>query len=320
MTKNSRISRGEKGNTEPSPKKQVSASKKYCFTHNFEIIENKKVEEALINKLVGTLKLISNFYIFSLEIGTENKRRHLQGYIEFKDPVRITGIKNVVENTTNWRKADGSRQQNITYISKDPIKGPYTYDVKNVPKYTAEQLRIQPADKLYKWQVKALEMARGDIDDRCIFWFWSAKPKVGKTQTLKHLMYYDNFDFVDGDKSNIMCAIVGDDGLKPLKRGYVFNFSNDKDLSKVSYTAMENMKDGLIFSGKYKSGGMLIPPLQVIVMANGPPVCKESDRWKVFEIVDDDLAVGAQDPTGPSPLDAGVEIDLIDSKFSINFY
>lgn len=312
----------ELGNTDNQLKKQGSASKKYCFTHNFEIIENEKVEMELINKLVVDFKKISSFYIFSLEIGTENKRRHLQGYIEFNEPVRITGIKNIVHNTTNWRKAKGSRDDNIRYISKDPIKGPYEWNRKDAPKYTPEQLRIIPENKLYKWQSKGLKLARGEIDDRAILWFWG-RTKIGKTQVLKHLMYYDKFDFVDGDKANIMCAIVGDDGLKEIKKGYVFNFSNDKDLSKVSYTSMENMKDGLIFSGKYKSGGMLIPPLQVIVMANGPPQCKNSDRWKVFEIIDNDINLESSmsDPKG-SDVEDPIEFGIVNNKegdFNIEF-
>jgi len=167
--------------------------------------------------------------------------------------------------------------------------GPTIYDKAKEPKYTPEQLRIIKDENLYAWQRKALSIARGKIDDRHIYWFWSKETATGKTQVIKHLMYYNKFDFVDGDKSNIMCAIVGDDGTKEIRDGYVFNFSNDKDLNKVSYTAMENMKDGLIFSGKYKSGGMLIPPLQVIVMANGPPQCKETNRWVVYEIKSGDI-------------------------------
>lgn len=294
MAKKVQIVQRDLGNTETKsqPKKeQQIATKRYCFTKN-DIPQNE--EEAIIfySSYSANLLKVKNiiYHIFSLELG-ENKTYHLQGYIELEIKARITELKKF-ESGAHFEPCKGKREDNIAYCSKQDethIIGPTIYDKSKEPKYTPEQLRIIPEEKLYLWQKKALKIARKPINDREIYWFWSKETATGKTQVNKHLMYYDKFDFVDGDKSNIMCAIVGEDGNKEIKKGYVFNFSNDKDLKKVSYTAMENMKDGLIFSGKYKSGGMLIPPLQVIVMANGPPECKLSDRWVVYEIKGGDI-------------------------------
>lgn len=294
MGKKVQIVQRDLGNTETKsqPKKaQQIATKRYCFTKN-DIPQNEEEAKVFYSSYSAKLKEVKNiiFHIFSLELG-ENKTFHLQGYIELEIKARITELKKF-ESGAHFEPCKGNRDDNISYCSKNDethIIGPTIYDKSKEPKYTPQQLRILPEDKLYRWQKKALEIARGEIDDRDIYWFWSKETGTGKTQVNKHLMYYDSFDFVDGDKGNIMCAIVGDDGKKEIKKGYVFNFSNDKDLNKVSYTAMENMKDGLIFSGKYKSGGMLIPPLQVIVMANGPPACKLTNRWKVYEIKKSDI-------------------------------
>lgn len=294
MQQNSSNSSKGKGNTKPSPKKQDSPKKEWCFTHNFEKVENKKVEETLINKIVLDFKAY-NFYIFSLEIG-EQGRRHLQGYVEFPQKERLTAVKKLIDDSTHWEKAKGDRQSNITYISKEPIKGPYLWDKSKQPKYTPKQLKMVEPESLFDFQKDCLSMARNQDSDRKIPWVFSKETGVGKTQICKHLMYYDNWGFVDGDKKDIMCAILGKDGTKELKNGYFFNFSNDKDLNKVSYQSMENMKDGLLFSSKYESGGVLVPPINLFVFANGPPKAKHSDRWEVFIIKDKKLIKYSEEP------------------------
>jgi len=302
-----------KGNTGDLPQKQASASKKYCFTHNFEIEENKKVEEDLINKLVGNLSKITNYYIFSLEIGTTNKRRHLQGYCEFKDPVRITGIKNVIENTTNWRKAKGSRQENNTYISKEPIKGPFIYDINTAPLYTAEELGLITTEMLYDWQLDIVDMIKKKPEKRKIYWYWSREGEIGKTEFIKYLMFHYEAKFCQGGKKDIMCNILGKDGKTKARPIYIFGYPRTCE-DKISYDALESVKDGLLFSAKYESSDCIIPVPHILVFANFPPdeETMSKDRWIIKNL--DKVKTEAQDPPASlSPLDYGIE------KFSISF-
>lgn len=267
-------------------KKQSNACIKFCFTKN-DIPQNEEEAIQLYDNYSAIIKNIPNivFYIFQLELGEDNKRYHLQGYLDLEFKARFTEWKHI-ENGAHFTPAKGSRQHNINYCSKSntKVKGPTIWDKSKEPKYTLEQLQMVSYDNLYDFQKTILNTMRNDNSDRDIYWYYSTCTNIGKTMIAKHLMYYDDFGLVAGDNKDIMCAIVGKDGKKPLKKGYLFNFSNDKNLKKISYASMEQMKDGLVFSPKFENNGMLVPPFKCICFANGPPIARKSDRWKVFEI------------------------------------
>lgn len=54
----------------------------------------------------------------------------------------------------------------------------------------------------------------------------------------------------------------------------------------VSYEAIESVKDGIFFSGKYESGMTIFNQPHIICFANfAPDIGKmSSDRWKIFEL------------------------------------
>ena len=52
---------------------------------------------------------------------------------------------------------------------------------------------------------------------------------------------------------------------------------------KFNAVALEKVKDGLIFSTKYESGMMRLPPIHIIVFSNSSPNVSElsCDRWNI---------------------------------------
>ena len=54
----------------------------------------------------------------------------------------------------------------------------------------------------------------------------------------------------------------------------------------VSYSAIEEIKDGMIYSGKYEGGFANIEHPHVIILANFEPEREKlsSDRWNVIEL------------------------------------
>lgn len=294
MAKNSRNSRGLGGNTKLLDQKQPSSAIKWCFTHNFEIIENTEKEQATINKLVVLFKTISKYSIFSLEAGAINARRHLQGYIEFTQPKRLTALKNIIDNTTHWEKSKGSRDDNIIYISKSPLKGPFEFDKKNGPKYTAEELDLITEDMLFDWQREIIDIISKKPEKRKIYWFYSKMGGVGKTEFTKYLIYHYGAKFCQGKKADIMCNILGKDGTNDIKKLYVFNYSRTVE-DFVSYDALECVKDGLLFSSKYESNDALIPIPHILVFSNFEPdyEAMSADRWvvKCLDKIDDNKKV-----------------------------
>ena len=55
----------------------------------------------------------------------------------------------------------------------------------------------------------------------------------------------------------------------------------------MSYSAIESLKDGLLFSGKYEGGVKLFPPPHVVIFANFlPDMTKLSiDRWDIHTLL-----------------------------------
>lgn len=288
MSKNSSNSSSEVlGNTKPKPAQQ-SPSIRWCFTLN---MKDKNEEEALQihSSYSSIIKPFCKYYIYKLEKGLENGVYHLQGYLELLEKARFTAMQKI-DGKAHWEPAKANRLMNIAYCSKleSKVSEPIIWDKSLEPKYSPEQLMLIPFEDFKDWQKEAIKIAQQPVDKRKIYWYWSREGNMGKTEVAKHLIYHYNWGYLDGDKSSIMCSILGEDGQKEIKAGYVFNFGRNKDMTKISYTAMENMKDGLLFSSKYKSNGGLYPPLKIIVMANDPPIewGLSQDRWVIINVDD----------------------------------
>lgn len=83
--------------------------KKWCFTVNNPLFCVDYY--TTLSKDVRCLR-----FIFGVETG-QRGTRHLQGYIEFKNPVRFTVVREVL--SAHWEPAKGSSHQNFRYCSKD---------------------------------------------------------------------------------------------------------------------------------------------------------------------------------------------------------
>lgn len=291
MGKNSsNSSKGVLGNTKPKPLQQ-SPSIRWCFTKN-DIPQNEEEAIKFYSSYSSKIKQYCKYISYQLEKGEEGGLFHLQGYFELIKKSRLTEIKKIIDATAHFEPSKGTREQNNAYTGKNDTKiaGPFIYDKSKEPKYTAEELGLIDASNLYKWQTDAINIASSKPDRRTIYWFYETEGNAGKSELARHLLYYHKFGLIDGKKKDIMCSILGEDGNKEIMKGYLFNFSRDKE-GKVSYDSMESIKDGLIFSSKYKSTGGIIPPVHIFVLANWKPdIIKMSlDRWKIYNIKDKQL-------------------------------
>ena len=72
----------------------------------------------------------------------------------------------------------------------------------------------------------------------------------------------------------------------------IFVFNLLRSDTAVAYGLLENLKDGNLISSKYKSKVLKIKtPNTVIVFSNSYPNMDQlsADRWKIYEIVGNDL-------------------------------
>ena len=148
----------------------------------------------------------------------------------------------------------------------------------------SHQVVLDPLDGkvLYDWQTEILEMVRGEADDRKVYWFWSAEGNVGKSVLCKHMVLKEDAIVVGGNFRDAYYAIMQRVQKNHDVHIVVFALSRSQG-NKVSYIAIEGIKDGMFFSPKYESGMCVYNPPHVLVFANTAPDTSmlSSDRWVV---------------------------------------
>ena len=86
-------------------------SRRWCFTQN-------NYNELSVEHLRSVLKTDKIKYaIFGYEVG-ESGTSHLQGYVSFNKPQRLSALTKAIPKT-HFEKAKGNEQQNIDYCSKE---------------------------------------------------------------------------------------------------------------------------------------------------------------------------------------------------------
>ena len=250
-------------------------------------------------------------YIIGKEVG-ESGTPHLQGYVEFGKQVSFTQIKKI-NKRMHFASSKGNRKENVKYCSKD---GDF---VTNIPVERNIRLLSRYENVVWKdWQAKIIQIietgkdccSRNFLDEktgpetavpdffldeknssrfaRKIWWFWEKNGNVGKSFLCKYL--YLKYDA-------IICNGKKDDVFNQVNT-WLQKHEDDEDPKVVvcdvprsaieyfNYGALEKLKDGLFYSGKYEGGICAFDPPVVICCANSLPNLGEMsmDRWEIYDI------------------------------------
>lgn len=215
-------------------------------------------------------------YVVQEERGEEGTP-HLQGYIHFKNQIAFSTIKQW-NPRCHWERAR-SVAHAVAYCS-DPTKRVgriwatgFTVDTRD--------LRIVLEPNLYDWQKNLLQELRGEPHMRNIIWYCDVEGGTGKTAFARFLLKnIPHTMFVTTGSSKDIAYQVIKSSWNP--ETVIFNLPRTAE-GGMSYGALESLKDGVIFSGKYEGGAKLFPPPHVVVMANFlPDLTKLSmDRWDI---------------------------------------
>jgi hypothetical protein len=143
---------------------------------------------------------------------------------------------------------------------------------------------------MYEWQLKVLEYCK-DTSDRTIYWIWESVGNVGKSSLVKYLCKHKRALLVSGKGSDIKYGVV-----KFFERHGFYPELIAVDIPRtlrdyVSYSAIEEIKNGCFFSGKYESDMCLFNSPVVICFANSRPEVEKmsKDRWQIRRIEDKKL-------------------------------
>lgn len=271
MSQMSQMSQSGVGNTKPLR----SRGRRFVFTLN-----NYTEEE--VQGLENVFVSMSQYFVMGREEG-EQGTPHIQGYVEFKNQVDFTRLKSI-NNRVHWEKAKGTRRHNEVYCTKEKKF------IIHKEKTLAEEIREEVLSEYdnvvwYDWQQEILDMVSEPCQERRkIHWYWEEVGNRGKSFLATYLSLRFNTIVCDGTKADIFNQVrvmIHDEKEKPEivivdlpREGY------------INMKVLEQLKNGIIYSGKYEGGKCALPKLHVLVFSNREPEYEElsEDRWSVHRI------------------------------------
>jgi len=260
----------EGGNTE-TPLAMGSSMRRVCFTWNG--YTNTGLQE-LIQKCTQR----SYLYCFGEEVG-ESGNKHIQGYLEFTKPKRFSTIKNLIPHA-HIEKARGSRQENLTYCSKDGIVH------SNFPVPVKQRLLRQFDGVVWKdWQAELINLHDEPPDPRTIRWYVDRLGNAGKSFVTKYLYLKHRVLVASGKKADVFHQIAKryeDEENEDEFRMVILDIPRHQS-EFTNYGLLEEIKNGLIMSGKYEGGTFVFETPHLIVMSNQEPDYNKfsQDRWDI---------------------------------------
>lgn len=280
MVKNSSNSSTGVGNASQPPKKQISPAKHWDFVLNNytkqDIIRLENMDSSIVPVMVG-----------QSEKGEGTGTKHLQVQISFANKSRPIGIfKKLLGHTRcSFRKVRDLLATRM-YCSKED-----TYD--GTWRISRGWTRPRPLalityDILNKYQKSIADYFEDPCDPRFsreIHWFWEPQGNMGKTILSTFFCDCRNALVVSGKRADAFFAIqrhIAATGAGPDV--VIFDIPRC-NMNYVSYSAVEKIKDGLFFSGKYESATVRFNRPHVICFANEEPDYEavSADRWKIIK-------------------------------------
>ncbi|AUM61904.1 Rep [uncultured virus] len=257
---------------EPASIKRESQYNYWFFTLN-----NYKVEQ--LEQMEQVLRHECKWYVFQEETG-ENGTPHLQGTICLVKKQRMSQLKRI-NPAIHWESTK-SVKASIEYCTKYQTRtgAIHTYGI-TIP----EDIKVaEPTG----WQKQALSLLESEPDDRSIYWIWEPTGGRGKTQFCKYCVVKKDALMLTGKSADMYHML----SKFPNKRKIILVDIPRSQQDYLNYGAIEQIKNGLVFSGKYEGCQLVFNCPHVFVFANEPPdLSKMSmDRWKVYHIIDQELS------------------------------
>lgn len=249
------------------PKKQTNARVHWFFTFN-----NYSAED--INILRNVFGEVCYMYAFQEEIG-ECGTPHLQGVISLKKRARWTEFGLPV--AMHWEKPINVKDCYL-YCTKEETRNGNVYVLKYQLPY------VFKLGVFFSWQRDILDIVSKPADDRKVHWYWSESGRVGKSCFCKHLVMNNGACLLTKGTYGDMCNLVYKTDMMVCKI-VIFDLPRNNG-NKISYSAIESIKNGMICNTKYETGFKCFPSPHLIVFANEPPDFEQlsDDRWCIVKL------------------------------------
>lgn len=265
------------GNTNTSSSPTHKTSSTQCYRWQFTLKANMGephdpdtiIPMTIYENLVPYCK---EFY-YQLEEGKDGYK-HYQGCFSLNQKHRMQEVKNIIgwndvhlERAMNWYAL-----KNYSTKKETRVWGPWSHK--------STWIRTIDEINFYEWQRIVYNILKGPDEDRKIWWFWEAKGNAGKTAFCKWCCVHLGATILRGGALKDIAHSLPDN-----PKIVIFDFPRTCE-DRVNYDALEQVKDGLVFSAKYESKMKVFNPPIVVCFANFEPE-KENmslDRWEVYNL------------------------------------
>lgn len=240
----------------------------WCFTWSEALEDDKKLSASQLSQV---LKPYCKKFTFQLE-NSKSGYRHFQGQFSLIRKETLSTLKNIFGCKPHFEKTrDYFASLNYTTKDETRVGGPWN----------EKSTFLKLITDLYPWQIKARNLLTANPDDdRTINWFYDPEGSKGKTQFCKYMAATYGAQILGNGAFADLAYAIGDEPKIVL-----FNITRDLE-GRFNYSALEAIKDGLMFSGKYESCTKLFNSPQVAVFANFSPRLESmsKDRWNIIRL------------------------------------
>lgn len=220
-------------------------------------------------------------FVVGREVGT-NGTPHLQGVMKWKNARHFAAVQKMFNSRAHWEQCK-NWNASVNYCKKEN-----NYICKNEEKTLEEQYddymhETYDGTTWHEWQNEILELIKTPPDSRTVNWYYETKGGVGKSFLCKYLDWKYDTVICNGKADNVFnCLKNYIDNEKKFPKIVIMDIPRSMQ-DYVSYQAIEKIKDGLLYSGKYEGGRVRLLPLHLIIFSNEEPKYSELsfDRWRV---------------------------------------
>ena len=243
----------------------------------------------------------------------KNKKK-LEGWIRFKGPAGITTMRKQLPRAT-YSSCTVAAKNGINCSGGEFIR-PRTVQEEEIDEVQKEYQNVNWKD----WQREVLDIIKGDPDPRAVNWFWEQKGNVGKSFLCKYIVAkFEGVLICSGKSADVanQARIMMEQGVAP--RIVISDIPRTVG-DYINYEILEQLKNGNLYSGKYKGGRLLFRSPHVIVFANREPEYNKMsmDRWNVRNIGESEikLQMKKMDQLKLAKLEKQKELEKISSDLS----
>jgi len=254
------------GNTKTPPPRS-NCMKNWFFTLNNYTQEECGSIKQILESLDG-----AKFHV-GFEKGSKEETPHLQGFVMLKSKARLNEL--IGNKRIHWEKLKGTEHEAYTYCNKEG--NPMCSKGMRKP-IVDEFLKLTPKD----WQLEILTLLKTEPDPRKIYVYIDEIGGSGKSIFTKHIcLNFTNAIKVTGKGNDVKFMIAS--ALEEREIECVI-WDLPRDCAEyISYSALEEIKDGHICSGKYESKSIIFNRPHVIIFTNTLPITEKlsADRWVI---------------------------------------